>query len=531
MLKLTANATKHCDVVVVGTGAAGLSVLLHLARAGVETIAVTRGSLRDSSTDWAQGGLAAVFDRNDDFESHIADTLEAGAGLCDPVAVRELVTAAPSAINRLVEMGAIFDREPDGSFDLHLEGGHSANRIVHAYGDASGAEVERTLAATLAGVLKDSRAQVWENTRVADILTNDSGIACGVRVINDDGVTDVLASVIVLASGGIGQLWPVTSNPQVATADGIAAAFRAGARVRDLEFTQFHPTVLFDSQATKRGMLISEAVRGHGAKLINSAGERFMAGKHPLAELAPRDVVSAEIMAELERSGEACVYLDATEFGDDWRTTFPLILQLCNSRGVDPISSPIPIHPAAHYSCGGVEADLDGRTSVDGLYAVGEVASTGVQGANRLASNSLTEALVAGDRLGAALASGAFPSPGTPVARQPEDFVSAESLEKIKSNMQSHAFVTRDEEGLLRLSEELGRLGTGCYSDRALTATNLATAAEIIGFAGLGREESRGCHRRSDFPDRRDEFRYRQAVVRGVHGMEIIKQPITGGLK
>ncbi len=530
MLKLTANATKHCDVVVVGTGAAGLSVLLHLARAGAETIAVTRGSLRDSSTDWAQGGLAAVFDRNDDFESHIADTLEAGAGLCDPVAVRELVTAAPRAINRLVELGAVFDREPDGSFDLHLEGGHSANRIVHAYGDASGAEVERTLAAALSSALVASRTKVWEHTRLVDILTDSSGAACGVRVVNESGVTDIRSEAVVLASGGIGQLWPVTSNPPVATADGIAAALRAGATVRDLEFTQFHPTVLFDPRARERGMLISEAVRGHGAKLINSAGERFMVGKHPLAELAPRDVVSAEIMAELERSGERCVYLDATEFGESWHSVFPLILQLCRSRGVDPIASPIPVHPAAHYSCGGVAADMNGVTSVPGLYAVGETAATGVQGANRLASNSLTEALVCGDALGQQLAEGNLPRPGRPVRADltlAEDFVAPQAVETIKSAMQKYGFVTRCDKGLHRLSETIQGLPTGGFSDAALTATNLALAASVIATAGLHRTESRGCHRRSDYPECDERLAHRQAVrlVRG--SLEIATQPIT----
>lgn len=495
--------TLHTEVVVVGTGAAGLSVLTHLAQADIDTIAVTRGVVTDSSTDWAQGGLAAVFARGDSLEAHIQDTLEAGCGLCDPIAVSDLVHSAPKAIKRLISLGAHFDRRPDGELDLHLEGGHSANRIVHANGDASGAEVERTLWSTLRSALAGSKTTLLEHTRLIDVLTDSSGRACGIRMLGSKGVGDILANAVVLASGGIGQLWPITSNPPVATGDGIAAAFRAGAEIRDLEFTQFHPTVLADARASERGILISEAVRGHGAKLINADGERFMVGKHPLAELAPRDVVSAGIMAELERSGEPHVYLDARHFGaKDWQRTFPAILQMCRERGVDPVSEPIPVHPAAHYSCGGIKADLWGRTSVPGLYAVGETAATGVQGANRLASNSLTEALVSGDRLGKDLALGSHVRPGTPASRPTQSCVSAATVTTIKQAMDKYGFVTRDEDGLQRLGAVLSALPKADFSDEALTATNLAQVAAIIQQAGLARRESRGCHRRRDYPER-----------------------------
>lgn len=495
--------TRQTDVVVVGTGAAGLSVLTHLADAGIDTIAVTRGVVTDSSTDWAQGGLAAVFAPGDSLDAHIQDTLEAGCGLCDPLAVSDLVRSAPGAIKRLISLGAQFDRKPDGDLDLHLEGGHSANRIVHANGDASGAEVERTLWTTLRSALDVSKTTLLEHTRLIDVLTDSSGRACGIRVLSADGIGDILANAVVLASGGLGQLWSITSNPPVATGDGIAAAFRAGAEIRDLEFTQFHPTILADARASERGILISEAVRGHGAKLINSRGERFMVGKHPLAELAPRDVVSAGIMAELERSGEPHVYLDTRHFGSkDWQRTFPAILQMCRERGVDPVTEPIPVHPAAHYSCGGVKADLWGRTNVPGLYAVGETAATGVQGANRLASNSLTEALVSGDRLGKDLALGSHNRPGAPAPQPTQLCVWDESIMTIKQSMDKYGFVTRDEDGLKHLGAVLDTLPTADFSDQTLTATNLAQVAAIIQQTGLARTESRGCHRRRDYPTR-----------------------------
>ena len=434
---------RRTGVVVVGTGAAGLSALLRLASAGVECLAVTRGEPTDSATAMAQGGLAAVWDSADTQDAHVRDTLVAGAGLCDEEAVRDLVASAPTAIARLVALGAQFDRGPDGDFDLHLEGGHSARRILHA-GDQSGAEVERVLWAALAQVL--DRVPVLDHTRLVDVLTDGRGRACGVRVLGPDGaVGEVLADAVVLATGGLGQAWAVTSNPGVATGDGLAAALRAGAVARDVEFMQFHPTVLADGRP---GGLITEALRGEGALLVDGSGRRIMAGLHPLGELAPRDIVSAAIMAHVGATGERCGWLDATSFGlQKWEAHFPGILGLCRERGIDPVTERIPVLPAAHYHCGGVAADLSGRTSVAGLYAVGEVAATGVQGANRLASNSVTEALVAGDRVGALLSSG-LPTPGAPVPRAVAFVADPSTLPHLRARMQRDVFVTRSAESL-----------------------------------------------------------------------------------
>ncbi len=493
------------DVVVVGTGAAGLSALLHLAAAGVDCVAVTRGAVADSATAWAQGGLAAVWDDADTVEAHVADTLTAGVGLCDADAVTDLVSSAPDAIHRLIELGALFDRDATGDLDLHLEGGHSARRIIHADGDATGAELERALWAALSRGLAGSRTRVLERTRLVDVLTDADGRACGVRLLDADGeVSELLAGAVILATGGVGQLWPVTSNPPGATGDGVAAALRAGAEVRDLEFIQFHPTVLADGAAEERGVLISEAVRGEGALLVDDAGRRIMDGVHPLGELAPRDVVSAAIIAHLERTGAPHVWLDATFFGRDrWAHHFPGILALCRGRGVDPVTELIPVHPAAHYSCGGVAADLHGRTSVPGLFAVGEVAATGVQGANRLASNSLTEALVAGDRVGALLAAGAGRVAGEPTPRAVLNAVDPSAVPGIRAWMQREAFVSRSAEGLGALRAALDAVPrvAGPVDDATLTAANLHTVATVIAAAAAERTESRGCHRRTDHPD------------------------------
>ncbi len=518
----SAGRRERTGVVVVGTGAAGLSVLLHLAAAGVDCVAVSRGEVTDSATAWAQGGLAAVWDAADTIEAHIADTLVAGAGLCDEDAVADLVASAPASIRRLIELGARFDRDDAGDLDLHLEGGHSARRIIHA-DDASGAEVERTLWAALQGALGASRTSVRSHTRLVDVLTDATGRACGVRLLGADGqVWDLLADAVVLATGGFGQLWPVTSNPSGATGDGVAAALRAGALVQDLEFVQFHPTVLADADAARQGVLISEAVRGEGAFLVDGAGGRLMAGRHRLADLAPRDVVSAAIIEHLAATGEPHAYLDATRFGASvWERHFPGILRMCRERGIDPVTRPIPVHPAAHYSCGGVAATLDGGTSVPGLFAVGEVASTGVQGANRLASNSLTEALVAGERLGSLLAAGVVPplvSPApvhgaapdavppvaaSPVIRPAGGMVPVQALSTIKAAMQEHAFVSRSATGLRALRDLLVRVprDAGVLDDATLTATNLHLVATALAEAAAARTESRGCHRRVDHPD------------------------------
>lgn len=488
-------------VLVVGSGVAGLTTAWCLCRSGVPTTILTRASLSDSSTDWAQGGLAAVWSPEDSTRSHVADTLTAGAGLCEPGPVRALAAEAPEALRRLIALGARFDTGPDGGADLHLEGGHSARRILHAGGDRSGHEVHRALVAALRG---RARLDVRESVRVVDVLTDADGEACGARVLDGRGRTgSILAGAVVLASGGIAGLWPTSTNPPVCTGDGLAAALRAGARARDVEFLQFHPTVLVVPPRWRRpgdrGVLISEAVRGDGALLVDHGGARIMAGVHQLADLAPRDVVSSAEHAHMARTGEPHLFLDATAFGAAaWRERFPSILRMCRERGVDPVTEPIPVRPGAHYHCGGVRADMAGRTDVPGLHAVGEAACTGVQGANRLASNSLTEGLVMGRRAAEAIIAD-FPRPGPPVARPSSPPADGGATGGIRRLLAEYAGVLRTDEGLALVeaaAQEPGRAAG--LDDASLTATNTALVAALLARAARRRRESRGCHRRAD---------------------------------
>lgn len=500
--------------VIIGSGAAGLSAALHLAAAEVPTVLLTRAALTDGASDWAQGGLAAVWADDDSHAAHVEDTLVAGAGLCEPASVQQLVEGAPEAIRRLVDLGARFDRDATGAYDLHLEGGHSARRILHAGGDRSGHEVERALAEALLQAVRAeaSSVQVVEQMRAVDVLVDRTGRAYGVRVRQPDGtIGEWHAPAVVLAAGGIGQVWPLTTNPSVATGDGVAMAYRAGAALRDLEFVQFHPTVLWIDPADRvpgdRGVLVSEAVRGEGAVLIDHHGERVMAGGHPRADLAPRDVVSATMQAHMARTGSTHLYLDARHFGErTWREHFPSILAMCRERGIDPVTQPIPVRPGAHYLCGGVAADLDGRTTVPGLYAIGEVAATGVQGANRLASNSVTEALVAGDRLGALLAAAAT----TPASRsvsaaghEPVPLVDPAGRDRLRMIMDRGVEVSRTDQALSEALAQLDTLAptTASLDDEVLDMTNMHTVARLVATAARARTESRGCHRRADHPE------------------------------
>lgn len=517
------------DVIIVGSGAAGMSAALRLVDSDLRVMMITKGELGDGSTAWAQGGLAAVTAPADSLAAHVEDTLVAGVGLCEPTVVEELVGAAPAAIASLVRSGARFDRSPDGSLALGLEGGQDARRIVHT-GDSSGAEVARVLSAQVRQAISDGRIVLLEGTVAVDaLLTQEqplSGldqlsprVVCGLRVLDGSGaIGEVSAGAVVLASGGIGQAWSTTTNPATATGDGLALALRAGAVVQDLEFVQFHPTVLVVPQSHRRpgdrGVLISEAIRGEGARLIDRSGQPVMAGLHPLGDLAPRDVVSAAMHAALLESGDDHLFLDATMFGESlWQLHFPAILELCRDRGIDPVNEPIPVRPAQHYACGGVLADLDGVTTVAGLYAVGEVAATGVQGANRLASNSLTEALIAGDRVGALLAGRLHPSPiktastmGRPGTTRPISRTVPSTLDtvsQIREAMSRWCGVLRDRAGLAALGLELDRLTPSpTVLDRVvLESINLHTVATAIADAAQLRTESRGCHRRADHPE------------------------------
>jgi len=512
---------RDVDVVVLGSGAAGLAAAL-AGRPVRSVLIVTKDVLNAGSTAWAQGGLAGVLDPTDTFEEHVRDTLAAGAGLCDEVVVRELVAEAPTAIRYLMRLGAAFDSGADGLGPaLTREGGHSRNRIVHAGGDRSGAEVQRTLdeSAVAAGV------DVLERAFALDLVTGraDDGSrqAAGVTVALLDpaggvaSVGTVTARAVVLATGGFGQIFASTSNPPAVTGDGAAIALRAGLTVRDVEFVQFHPTVMWRGpDATGQQPLVSEAVRGEGAILFDAADERVMAGVHPLEDLAPRDVVAAAIsrrMAEAPGGVDDHVFLDATALGEAFYSRFPTITAACREIGIDPARDRIPVAPAAHFACGGLPARLDGTTVMPGLFAVGEVACTGVHGANRLASNSLTEGVVAGTRLGRDLAW------ELPARVEPRfDAAAGAQLDgvhrvDVRAAMSRYVGVVRDESSLAAAASVLDDLagkitGDGPPSRASWEATNVLTVASAVVTAATVRTESRGCHRRSDFPEPSEEW-------------------------
>lgn len=399
----------EADVLVVGGGVAGLCAALAAADAGREVLLLAKHSLSESNTVYAQGGVAAVLDEAqcdaaDSLDRHVADTCLAGAGLCDEGVVRDLLGDAADAIAFLMAQGCCFDQAA-GQPALTREGGHSARRILHAHGDSTGREVVRSLGEA---VQRHPGITVVEDGYAIDLITVDGRIL-GVLYLRRDELVVALAGSTVLATGGCGWVWRETTNPAGATGDGLAMAYRAGAEVLDAEFMQFHPTTLYLAGAAR--LLVTEAMRGEGAVLKNNAGERFMVGQHPEADLAPRDVVSRGIVAELQRSGAAHVWLDATHLGADFvRSRFPTVAKACASFGIDITREWIPVHPSAHYHCGGVRTDAQGRSSVPGLWAAGEVACTGLHGANRLASNSILEGLVMGMRAGrSAAAEGGAP--------------------------------------------------------------------------------------------------------------------------
>ncbi|TCC41133.1 L-aspartate oxidase [Kribbella speibonae] len=502
--------TDTVDVVVIGSGVAGLSAALKARELGT-VLVVTKDVVASGSTQWAQGGIAAALHPEDSPEEHLQDTLVAGAGLSDPEAVRVLVTEGPDAVRDLIDLGARFDTMADGEISLGREGGHHRNRIAHAGGDATGAEIERAL---VAAVKRAKDIRLVEHALVLDLLTAADGSVAGVtlHVMGEgqlDGVGEIRTRAVILASGGLGQLYAATTNPSVSTGDGMALALRAGAKVRDLEFVQFHPTVLWLGKSAKgQQPLVSEAVRGEGAFLVDHNGKRFMQGQHELADLAPRDIVAKAIMRQMLATGKDHVYLDARHFGDEkWRVRFPTILASCRSHGIDPVRELIPVAPACHYSSGGVWTDLNGQTSVPGLYACGEVACTGVHGANRLASNSLLEGLVFARRIAAHLAN------GLPERREPADdrrtpgLVDADVVPELQRAMTVGAGVIRSATGLAEAGAAIGKLMEQPYGEPGTPgweATNLVTVASALVAAATAREESRGAHWREDHPDRDD---------------------------
>ncbi|MFE7548424.1 L-aspartate oxidase [Streptomyces gardneri] len=520
------------DVVVVGSGVAGLTAALRCTAAGLRTVVVTKARLDDGSTRWAQGGIAAALGEGDTPEQHLDDTLVAGAGLCDEEAVRLLVTEGPAAVRRLIATGADFDKTAEGEIALTREGGHHRRRIAHAGGDATGAEISRALVEAI----RDGGVRFIEHALVLDLLTDAEGRTAGVtlHVMGEgqhDGVGAVHAPAVVLATGGMGQVFSATTNPAVSTGDGVALALRAGAEVSDLEFVQFHPTVLFlGADAEGQQPLVSEAVRGEGAYLVDADGVRFMLGQHELAELAPRDIVAKAIMRRMQEQGTEHMYLDARHFGAEmWAERFPTILAACRLHGIDPVTEPIPVAPAAHYASGGIRTDLRGRTTVPGLYACGEVACTGVHGANRLASNSLLEGLVFAERIAEEITAAAPRVPGAAVPHPvpvtlPLPVAGART--RIQRVMTAGAGVLRSAGSLREAAEALDALHSDALaggSDDTKSAepgveswetTNLLCVARVLVAAARRREETRGCHWREDHPDRDDTAWRRHLVVR-----------------
>lgn len=521
------------EVVVVGSGVAGLTAALRCAAAGLSTVVVTKARLDDGSTRWAQGGIAAALGDGDTPEQHLDDTLVAGAGLCDEEAVRTLVTEGPDAVRRLIATGAHFDTDPgSGEIELTREGGHHRRRIAHAGGDATGAEISRALVEAV----REAGIRTIENALVLDLLTDAEGRTAGItlHVMGEgqhDGVGAVHSPTVVLATGGMGQVFSATTNPAVSTGDGVALALRAGAEVSDLEFVQFHPTVLFlgtDSEGQQP--LVSEAVRGEGAHLVDASGTRFMLGQHELAELAPRDIVAKGIMRRMQEQGTAHMYLDARHFGAEmWEQRFPTILAACRAHGIDPVTEPIPVAPAAHYASGGVRTDLHGRTTVPGLYACGEVACTGVHGANRLASNSLLEGLVFAERIAVDIASRAPLAAGAPVDPASPSvlpLIAPEARAEIQRIMSHGAGVLRSAESLAAAAAALHSVHRNAVQDQegsgktaepgveSWETSNLLCVGRVLTTAALEREETRGCHWREDRPERDDADWRRHLVVR-----------------
>ena len=528
------------DVVVVGSGVAGVTTALAVLRAApaASVLLITKSVLDDGSTRWAQGGIAAALGPGDSPEAHLRDTLTAGAGVCAEPAVRALVTDGPPAVRRLIALGAQFDTDPAGPLALTREGGHLLRRIAHAGGDATGAEISRALLSALreaGGGPDGGRLQVIEHALALDLLRAADGRAAGLtlHVIGEglrDGTGAVHARAVVLATGGIGQVYSATTNPPVSTGDGLALALRGGAQAADLEFVQFHPTVLWLGPGARgRQPLISEAVRGEGAVLIDAAGGPLMAGLHPLADLAPRHVVAKAIMRELIRSGADHVYLDGRQLGEQvWQHRFPTILASCREAGLDPVRDLIPVVPAAHYASGGIRTDLRGRTSVPGLYAAGEAACTGVHGANRLASNSLLEGLVFAERIGADLAAGLPPAAMPAPDRRPACLLDEAVLPAVQQLMTERAGVLRSGAGLAEAAAGLRELA-GQASDRpcpaAWEATNLHLIATALVRAAVMRTETRGSHWREDYPQPAAAWRGHLVTSLGAGGLDTRFEP------
>jgi L-aspartate oxidase len=482
------------DFLVIGAGVAGLRAAIELASAG-RVLVVAKDTLRESSSEYAQGGIAVALSDDDEVALHEQDTLVAGNGLCDAAAVRTLVEEGPAAVQELIEWGAEFDRE-DGELAFTREGAHSRNRVLHAHGDSTGKEIARTLYRRAAAL---PNIEFRSFSATTDLLAEGGCVSGGVLYeAREERLTAVRAKAVLLATGGLGCVYRETTNPEVATGDGVAMAWRAGAEIADLEFVQFHPTALHVEGAPR--FLLSEALRGEGAYLRNAAGERFMERYHPLAELAPRDVVSRAIVAEMRLTGAAHVWLDITHRGADFvRRRFPRICETCLRYGIDLGTAPAPVHPAAHYAMGGVRTDLDGRTNLERLYAAGEVACTGVHGANRLASNSLLEGVVFGARAARAMRQWASAA-NLPRAPEPEVEFPRASRDEIRGVAWEKCGILRSGPELRAASDWLASLPLGGATE--FEVRNIWQVAYLIAQCALAREESRGAHFRTDFPQK-----------------------------
>lgn len=511
------------DMLVIGGGLAGLRAA-NAATSNQSVLVVTKDALQESSSNYAQGGIAGVIDPEDCFEDHVADTLTAGGNMCDRSVVDMVVREGPRRIEELVAWGTRFD-ELAGALTLGREGGHSRHRIVHALGDATGKEIMR---AVIEQTRRRSHIAIREHTFTLDLLTHD-GRCHGAVISNGDGPPQLVwAKQTILCTGGAGQVFRESTNPPVATADGFAAAFRAGVELRDMEFVQFHPTVLYIAGSSR--FLMTEAIRGEGAYLVDTNGHRFMPEYDPRGELAPRDIVSQSIVRQMAETQSSNVFLDLSHLDPKIvLQRFPGIAKVCRKFGLDITTDRIPVRPGAHYMIGGVTVDFEGRTSMPGLWGAGEVTSTGLHGANRLASNSLLEGLVYGAHAGEGASRAAAEMPDTmralPIESPPGDESTQESLDvadiraALKSSMARLAGVERSAEGLREAVEAINSVSGYALrrrfdSPEGWELQNLLTTARLIATAALTREESRGVHFRSDFPKPNDEFWRRHITVR-----------------
>ncbi len=539
---LAATLARAYDVIVIGSGIAGLSFALKVAREGRSVAILTKKNKADSNTNWAQGGIAVVMAETDDFAKHVEDTLVAGDGLCDRKVVKQIVVEGPARVRELVDLGLKFSRDEEGEYDLGREGGHSERRILHVK-DMTGKAIE---AALIKAITREPRIALFEHFFAIDIITTgriagktrrkpsaaskpadeakDQDRVAGVYALDvrDGRVVAFQAPVVVLSSGGAGQVYLYTTNPDIATGDGIAMAYRAGVEVKNMEFIQFHPTALYSTSGKR--FLISEAVRGEGAILRNAEGEAFMPRYHKQADLAPRDIVARAIDAEMKRTGAPHVWLDITHRNAAFlRSRFPLIYRFCKEDGIDIAKDRIPVVPAAHYTCGGVATTLSAETTLPGLYACGEVACTGLHGANRLASNSLLEAVVMAHRGAASVEvflkrneQSGVPAPTIPAWRdlgvvdQDERVVIAHNWDELRRTMWDYVSILRTTKRLERARTRIATLARETQEyywnfsvdTRLLELRNLIQVAELIVAGALKRKESRGLHSIADYPDK-----------------------------